>query len=334
MNRQYPWRRYLAGLLLAITALASGCGGGGGSSSGAGKNANLSDLTLSAGDLDQAFQSSQLDYTATVNFLTASTTVTPTTADADASVTVNGAAVTSGTASNSIPLDVGNTLITVIVTASNGSTTRTYSVTVSRESANDFAQQAYIKASNTDQSDRFGFSIALSGNTLAVGAPGEQSSATGIDGNQGNNGLSEAGAVYVFTRNKSQWSQQAYIKASNTSNDDRFGSSIALFDGTLAVGAPGEKSSATGVDGNQGNNGLSEAGAVYVFTRSNSQWAQQAYVKASNTGNNDDRFGSSITLFDDTLAVGAPGEKSSATGIDGDQADNSLNDAGAVYAYQ
>ena len=199
-------------------------------------------------------------------------------------VTVNGAAVTSGTASNSIPLDVGNTLITVIVTASNGSTTRTYSVTVSRESANDFAQQAYIKASNTDQSDRFGFSIALSGNTLAVGAPGEQSSATGIDGNQGNNGLSEAGAVYVFTRNKSQWSQQAYIKASNTSNDDRFGSSIALFDGTLAVGAPGEKSSATGVDGNQGNNGLSEAGAVYVFTRNNSQWSQQAYVKASNTG--------------------------------------------------
>ena len=332
MNRQYQCRRYLAGLLLAITALASGCGGGGGSSSDAGKNANLSDLTLSAGDLDQAFQSSQLDYTATVNFLTASTTVTPTTADADATVTVNGAAVASGAASKSIPLDVGNTLITVIVTASNGTTTRTYSITINRESANDFAQQAYIKASNTGNDDRFGSSVALFDNTLIVGAPGEKSSATGIDGNQDNNSLSEAGAVYVFTRNNSQWVQQAYVKASNTGNDDRFGSSIALFDNTLVVGAPGEKSSATGIDGNQGNNSLSEAGAVYVFTRNNSQWAQQAYVKASNTGN-DDRFGSSVALCDDTLAAGATGENSEATGINGNQADNSLSDSGAVYAY-
>ena len=254
MNQQYQWKRFLAGILLVITTLATGCGGGGGSSSGAGKNANLSDLTLSAGDLEQAFQPSLLDYTATVNFLTASTTVTPTTADADASVTVNGAAVASGTASESIPLDVGDTLITVIVTAGNSATTETYTVTISRESANEFAQQAYIKASNTGQSDRFGFSVALSGNTLAVGGPGEKSSATGIDGNQDNNSLTDAGAVYVFTRDNSQWSQQAYLKASNTGNDDRFGSSIALFDNTLAVGAPGEKSSATGIDGNQGNN--------------------------------------------------------------------------------
>jgi hypothetical protein len=332
MNRQYQCRRYLAGLLLAITALASGCGGGGGSSSDAGKNANLSDLTLSAGDLDQAFQSSQLDYTATVNFLTASTTVTPTTADADATVTVNGAAVASGAASKSIPLDVGNTLITVIVTASNGTTTRTYSITINRESANDFAQQAYIKASNTGNDDRFGSSVALFDNTLIVGAPGEKSSATGIDGNQDNNSLSEAGAVYVFTRNNSQWGQQAYVKASNTGNDDRFGSSITLFDNTLAVGAPGENSKATGIGGNQGDNSLSDAGAVYVFTRNNSQWVQQAYVKASNTGN-DDRFGSSVALCDDTLAAGATGENSEATGINGNQADNSLSDSGAVYAY-
>ena len=172
MNQQYQWKRHLAGFLLIITALATGCGGGGGSSSsGAGKNATLSDLTLSAGDLDQAFQSSLLDYTATVNFLTASTTVTPTTADADATVTVNGAAVASGSASESIPLDVGDTLITVIVTAGNSTSTETYTVSISRESANEFAQQAYIKASNTGQSDRFGFSVALSGNTLAVERP-------------------------------------------------------------------------------------------------------------------------------------------------------------------
>ena len=164
-----------------------------------------------------------------------------------------------------------------------------------KRSNSQWVQQAYIKASNTGNNDRFGSSVALFDSTLAVGAPGENSSATGIDGNQGNNSLSEAGAAYLFKRSNSQWAQQAYIKASNTGNDDRFGSSIALYDNTLAVGAPGEDSNATGMDGNQDDNSLSDPGAVYVFTHSNSQWVQQAYVKASNTGN-DDRFGSSIAL--------------------------------------
>ena len=101
--------------------------------------------------------------------------------------------------------------------------------------------------------------------------------------------------MYVFTRNHSQWSQQAYVKASNTGNEDRFGSSIALINSTLAVGAPGEDSNASGIDGNQGNNSLNDAGAGYLFTRNNSQWSQQAYVKASNTGNND-RLGSRVAL--------------------------------------
>ena len=190
-----------------------------------------------------------------------------------------------------------------------------------------WAQQAYVKASNTGNDDRFGSSITLFDDTLAVGAPGEKSSATGIDGNQGNNSLSEAGAVYVFTRNNSQWAQQAYVKASNTGNDDRFGSSITLFDDTLAVGAPGENSKATGIGGNQGDNSLSDAGAVYVFTRNKSQWDQQAYVKASNTDDSD-LFGSSVALCDDTLAAGATGEDSQATGINGNQGDNSLSDTG------
>jgi len=65
-------------------------------------------------------------------------------------------------------------------------------------------------------------------------------------------------------------------------------------------------------------------GAVYVFTRSGTTWPQQAYVKASNTGGNN-RFGVSIALSADgsTLAVGATLENSAATGIGGNQADNS-----------
>ncbi len=61
------------------------------------------------------------------------------------------------------------------------------------------AQQAYIKASNTEAEDAFGRSIALSGDTLAVGANHEDSAATGIDGDQGDNSAAESGAAYVLS---------------------------------------------------------------------------------------------------------------------------------------
>src|SRR6185369_603680 len=89
---------------------------------------------------------------------------------------------------------------------------------------------AYLKASNTGASDLFGSSVALSadGSTLAVGAYQEASAATGIGGNQTDNSAGSAGAVYVFTRSGTTWSQQAYLKASNTGAGDFFGSSVAL----------------------------------------------------------------------------------------------------------
>ncbi len=210
-------------------------------------------------------------------------------------------------------------------------------VYVFTRSGSSWSQQAYIKASNTDVNDWFGRSVSLAadGNTLAVGAISEASNATGIGGNGANNGAAEAGAVYVFTRSGSSWSQQAYIKASNTDAGDWFGRSVSLAaDGnTLAVGAIGD-SNATGIDGNGANNGASDAGAVYVFTRSGSSWFQQAYVKASNTGTGD-QFGSSVSLAADgnTLAVGAGGEDSNATGVNGDQTNNSASSSGAVYLY-
>jgi len=252
---------------------------------------------------------------------------------------------------------------------------------------------AYIKASNTEGGDWFGWNLALSadGNTLAVGAYTEDSNATGINGNQADNSTLGAGAVYVFTRNGTMWSQQAYIKASNPNGTDNFGVSVALSaDGnTLAVGAPGESSNATGINGNQADNSLAESGAVYVFTRSGTSWSQQAYIKASNpdaydqlgamvalswngdtlavgapdyfdtdvgaayvftrsgttwsqqayieasNGYNTDYFGQSVALSGDgnTLAVGAYGEDSNATGINGNQADNSANNSGAAYVF-
>ncbi len=211
-------------------------------------------------------------------------------------------------------------------------------VYVFTRTAGTWSQQAYVKASNTGAGDQFGTSVSLSadGNTLAVGASGEASSTTGI-GSTPNELAFQAGAVYVYTRDTGgTWSQQAYVKASNTGAGDHFGNSVALSaDGnTLAVGASGEDSSSTGI-GSTPNESASSAGAVYVYTRdTGGTWSQQAYVKASNSGAGD-QFGTSVSLSGDgdTLAVGASLEASAATGIDGNQADNTAADAGAVYVF-
>ena len=160
-----------------------------------------------------------------------------------------------------------------------------------------WTQQAYVKASNAQTSDRFGISLALSGdgNTLAVGATLEDSGARGINANQADNSADSAGAVYVFARTSATWAQQAYIKASNADAADQFGWSLALSnDGnTLAVGAQGEGSAATGINppspvgsggtgGGQEDNSAADAGAAYVFVRQGAMWAQQAYIKSSN----------------------------------------------------
>jgi hypothetical protein len=190
------------------------------------------------------------------------------------------------------------------------------------------SQEAYAKASNTDAADLFGWSVALSGDTLAVGAVWEASNATGINGDQANNSEYQVGAVYVFVRSGATWTQQAYIKASNSGGLDWFGYSMSLEGDTLAVGSPWEGSS----NGNQGDNSASGSGAVYVFTRNGTTWAQQAYIKASNI-DADDNFGYSVSLSGNTLAVGAPEEDSNAQGINGNQTDNSAPVSGAVYVF-
>ncbi|MDD2176685.1 FG-GAP repeat protein [Acidovorax sp. D2M1] len=217
----------------------------------------------------------------------------------------------------------------------------TYSRSSGAGGGNTWAHQAYLKASNTRSAgwQYFGESIALSGDgsTLAVGAPQESSGATGINGNQQDQSASGSGAVYVFTQNNNGWGQQAYVKASNTAARDRFGLKLALSanGNTLAVGAQDESASGTGINNPPGARTLARAGAAYLFTRSNDAWSQQAYLKASNTGQ-DHWYGSSLALSADgnTLAVGAMAEASSARGINGKQADNSAGGAGAAYVYK
>ncbi len=253
--------------VLSLTAFCVACAGGGAGTPAPpapSANANLGTLTLIPATLEQAFDPNQTTYTALVGFLIDSIHVEVSAEDSAATLTVNGASV--DPAGVTLALAEGNNDIAVQVTAANGTTTRTYTVTVTRQSAAVFAQDAYVKASNTDVTDRFGAVVALSGDTLAVGAFLEDSAATGIDGDQSDNNASSAGAVYVFTRDGAgAWSQQAYIKASNTHAGDRFGWSVALSDNTLAISATEEDSTATGIDGDQSDNNADQSGAVYVF---------------------------------------------------------------------
>jgi hypothetical protein len=212
-----------------------------------------------------------------------------------------------------------------------------------------WSQQAYVKASNTGEAgagdqlpdgDQFGFSIALSadGNTLAAGAMTEDGGATGINGDQADNSKQSAGAVYVFARNGSAWSQQAYIKASNTDANDLFGYSVGLSaDGnTLAISAFDEDSSARDINGVQ-DTGRRGSGAIYVFTRSGSAWSQQAFLKAANA-EAADSLGYAIAISQDgnTIAGGAADEDCMAPGVNPSGCDNDRaqdNSSGAAYIF-
>ncbi len=249
----------------------------------------------------------------------ASVTLVPRVAYPDrATISVDGVVVPSG-APAVVTLDgFAPRVVPVVVTTETGAT-RTYALAARRTSL-------YAKASNTGFRDAFGYSVALSadGNVLAVGAIGEASEATGVGGNQNSDAALEAGAVYVFRRSASgSWAQEAYVKASNAGQGDRFGATVALSaDGSaLAVGAYFET--------------FSTGAVVRVPIRTGGAWAQEAFVRASNTERNDN-FGVSVSLSADGSqpAVGAYVEDSSATGVGGDEASNAASRSGAVYVFR
>ncbi|GGX74813.1 FG-GAP repeat protein [Saccharospirillum salsuginis] len=194
----------------------------------------------------------------------------------------------------------------------------------------------YFKASNTGQSDNFGNSIAISGDgsTMAVGARMEQSSAQGINGDQSDNTLTGAGAVYIYTKISDQWVQQAYIKPSNTHGSQYFGDSVGLNEtgDLLVVGAPGDSSAATGIDGDQASRSAPNSGAVFVYSQNSGAWHQESYIKASNSRSGA-LFGNAVSLSrsGDIVAVGSKGENS---GDPDNPEDTSSPGSGAVYKFQ
>ena len=151
-------------------------------------------------------------------------------------------------------------------------------------SGNSWVQQAYLKAANAGAGDKFGGSVGISGDTIIVGARYEASSQVGVNPNpsQDDNFTYAAGAAYIFQRSGSTWSQQARLKASNTTHPpaeagDEFGTSVAIDGHTVVVGAPNEDGFGRGRG--DYDNGETDAGAAYVFSRTGNSWSQINYLK-------------------------------------------------------
>jgi hypothetical protein len=179
-----------------------------------------------------------------------------------------------------------------------------------------WAQQAYLKSPNPTLGGGFGWSLALKGDRLLVGAPDDSPE-----------------AVYEFVRSGGNWELAAEIRAANADPGDNFGYSVALVGDSALIGAPDEDSGATVVNGDETNNSATGAGAAYLFVRADDGWEQTTYFKASNAWDGD-RFGFPVALSGSRVAVSARGEDSAATGIDGDEGDNSAEFSGAVYVFQ
>jgi hypothetical protein len=292
-------------------------------------DATLAALSVDGATLSPPFDPATHTYRATLARFAlgaAPITVTATARSASARLLVAGAAATSGAPSAPLTPAARPAPIDVRVTAADGRTEAHYTIVP-------VPALDYLKASNTRQGAQFGISVALSGDTLAVGSSGESSGAVGVNGSQAATSMNSAGAVYVFRRSGAVWAQEAYIKASNTRAGAQFGVSVALSGDTLAVGSYGESSHATGVNGDPTDTSAYSSGAAYVFTRAGTTWSQQAYLKPSTTRIYT-YFGISVALDGDTLGVGAYGESSKATGVNGDQADASMSYAGAAYVFQ
>jgi hypothetical protein len=159
---------------------------------------------------------------------------------------------------------------------------------------------AIPRADDAEDDDRFGFSVAISGDTAVVGADGEDGGGT------------DQGAAYVLERNRDgvdSWGQVKKLSGWDSTDFDWFGISVAISGDTVVVGAYGE----------DGTGNMS--GAAYVFERNHDRlnpsvpkadnWGQVAKLTASDAGDGD-RFGYSVAISDDTIAVGAPWEQGSA----------------------
>lgn len=332
-------RRAALLLLLGVTA---GCGGGGGAGEG-GHDDRLAALAVSAGELVPAFSPDIHTYSLDVGGLAAGLLLTPTALEPGTVIRVDGDEVPSADLSDPVPVPPdGVTPILVTTVAGDGVSASSYTVLVLRAQFEAATLQAYLKkhahvtdalGQRYDSDHLFGFSVAVSGDTLVAGAPLESGSGAGVNPPVG--GVSAAsGAAYVFVRSNGSWSQQAYLKAPQPGAGDQFGRAVAVSGDRILIGAPYEGSSQSGPHGlgTTFDDTMPDAGAACVFVIG-PPWGPGLYVKA-HVPDADDSFGVSVAFSGDTLVVGALNVQSIALGVNGNAADNTGPALGAAYVYR
>lgn len=164
-------------------------------------------------------------------------------------------------------------------------------------SGTDWILQAKLVPNDPVAIHFFGWAVAISGDTIVVGAAGDNFAGT------------YSGAAYIFERTGTTWTQRAKLIPSDTRAGDEFGTSVAIHGNTVVVGA------------NNHDDGAANAGAAFVFVRHGNHWTQQAELRAPDPSV-EALFGLSVAVHGDRIAVGAIYDDERAT------------DAGATYLYK
>ena len=264
-----------------------------------GDPATLSDLRLAEGKLVQTFDPAATRYDASVGYLATTTTVTARPVAAGATVTIDGKKVGAPDYSAEVPLEEGGNTVEITVTAPDGKTTTRYTLEIQRTSADAFVQRNILEAGNPQFRALFGFSIAVAGNVAAISAP---------EASVANKGA--AGSVYLFRYIDGNWVQTQQLNEPTPKTGNRFGYSVAMDGGTLAI-------SAFGYDGAQ-----RDSGRVYLYeSDSGGNWTLKTSFPSPKPRRSE-RFGYNVALSDGNMAV------ATLRGRDGSKS------GGDVYLYQ
>lgn len=218
-----------------------------------------------------------------------------------------------------------NTIVVGAASGDYGSTNSGAAYIYSKDQggSNNWGQLKKIGANDRAAYDFFGSSVAISGNTIAIGAYGEDEDASG------GAFLSGAGAAYIFLKDQNgldAWGQLAKLVAGDRASSDMFGMAIALDDTIVVVSAGQEDEDVTG------GNTLSQAGSAYIFTQNRGGINQWGLVQKITAGDRavTDRFGYTygVGVSGQTIIAAAYMEDEDASGKNG------VSNAGSLYFFK
>ena len=185
---------------------------------------------------------------------------------------------------SSVAID-GDTLVVGATKGGEGDL-QTGSVYVFKYNGSDWEEETELFAENLAYNDQFGYSVAIEGDTILVGAP------------RHDDGEADSGAAYVFRRNAGTWFPKSNLKGSELFEKAYFGTSVSLSGNTAVVGA--YRNDLFAAD----NSVMEDTGSAYVFRFDGSIWPEEEkLIPADAVGG--EEFGWAVAISGDTVVVGA-----------------------------